>query len=157
MGRTSQGVIGIRLKGEDQVVEMEVLSGKVVESYDEEGAGKAVCAEGDILTVTERGFGKRTPLGHYRIQGRAGSGIINIQLTAKNGKVVGGLHVREEDEIVVVTAQGQLIRTPVKGISEIGRRTQGFKVITLDEGDKVVSVAKHVSEGDEAPGKTEGP
>ncbi|MEW5765359.1 MAG: DNA gyrase subunit A [Acidobacteriota bacterium] len=149
MGRTSQGVIGIRLKGADEVVEMEVLTGAVVESFDEDGAGKAVAGEGSILTVTEKGFGKRTPLSHYRIQGRAGSGIINIQTTAKNGPVVGGLHVREEDEIVVVTAQGQLIRTPVKGISEIGRRTQGFKVISLGEGDKVVSVAKHVPEGED--------
>jgi len=143
MGRASQGVIGIKLRKGDQVVEMEVLSGTVVESYDEEGAGKAVAGEGDILTVTEHGYGKRTPLAHYRIQGRAGSGIINIQVTAKNGPVVGGLQVREDAEIVVITAHGQLIRTPVKGISEIGRRTQGFRVITLEEGDKVVCVAKH--------------
>ncbi len=148
-GRTSQGVQGIRLKGEDVVVEMEILKGAVVEAVDEEGAGRAVSGEGDILTVTEKGFGKRTPLAHYRIQGRAGSGILNLLMTPKNGPVVGGLHVREEDEIVLVTAQGQLIRTPVKGISRIGRRTQGLKIIQLDEGDKVVSVAKHAPEGSE--------
>jgi DNA gyrase subunit A len=145
-GRTSQGVIGIRLKGDDQVVEMEILAGTVIESFDEEGAGKAVAQEGGILTVTEKGYGKRTPLSHYRIQGRAGSGIINIQLTPKNGKVVGGLYVREEDEVVVITAKGQLIRTPAKGISEVGRRTQGFRIISLESGDKVVSIAKRAAD-----------
>ncbi len=147
-GRTSQGVIGIRLKGDDKVVEMEILSGAVVESFDEEGAGKAVAQEGGILTVTEKGYGKRTPLGLYRIQGRAGSGIINIQLTQKNGKVVGGLYVKGDDEVVVITAKGQLIRTPVGGISEVGRRTQGFRVISLEEGDKVVSIAKRAADED---------
>jgi DNA gyrase subunit A len=149
MGRVSQGVIGIRLKKNDEVVEMEAVTGTIVEAYDEEGAGKAVAGEGDILTVTEHGYGKRTPLSHYRIQGRAGMGLINIQITAKNGPVVGGLRVRDDAEIVVVTAQGQLIRTPVKGISQIGRRTQGFKVISLDAGDKVVSVAQHAIEASE--------
>jgi len=152
MGRVSQGVIGIKLRKGDEVVEMEALTGTVVEAYDEEGAGKAVAGEGDILTVTEHGYGKRTPLAHYRIQGRAGSGIINIQLTPKNGPVVGGLRVKEDAEIVVVTAHGQLIRTPVKGISQIGRRTQGFKVISLDAGDKVVCVAQHAG-GESAEGE----
>ncbi|MGC8723434.1 MAG: DNA gyrase subunit A [Acidobacteriota bacterium] len=141
-GRTSQGVIGIRFKGDDFVVEMEVLTGSVVESSDEEGQGKAVAVEGDILTVTERGYGKRTPLSHYRIQGRGGYGIINLQVTGKNGHVVGGLHVGEEDEIMVITAGGQVLRTPVKGISRVGRRTQGFKVITPDKDDHVVAIAR---------------
>jgi len=140
-GRTSQGVIGIRLKGEDHVVEMEVLTGAVVESSDEEGIGKAVEVEGDILTVTEKGYGKRTPLKHYRIQGRGGSGIINIQITAKNGSVVGGMYVKEGEEIMVITAGGQILRTPVKGISRVGRRTQGFKVITPSAGDHVAAIA----------------
>ena len=126
-GRTSQGVIGIRLKRGDQVVEM----------------------EGDILTVTERGYGKRTPLNRYRIQGRAGSGVINLQVTAKNGPVVGGMHVREDEEIMVITAGGQILRTPVKGISRVGRRTQGFKVIVPGEGDHVAAVTHLVSENGE--------
>ncbi len=141
-GRTSQGVIGIRFKGDDFVVEMEVLTGSVVESSDEEGQGKAVAVEGDILTVTQRGYGKRTPLSHYRIQGRGGYGIINLQVTGKNGHVVGGLHVGEEDEIMVITAGGQVLRTPVKGISRVGRRTQGFKVITPDKDDHVAAIAR---------------
>jgi DNA gyrase subunit A len=149
-GRTSQGVIGIRLKNGDRVVEMEVLTGAVVESVDEEeGQGKAVAMEGDILTVTERGYGKRTPLNRYRIQGRAGTGVINLQVTAKNGPVVGGMHVREDEEIMVITAGGQILRTPVKGISRVGRRTQGFKVIVPAEGDHVAAVTHLVSENGE--------
>jgi DNA gyrase subunit A len=145
-GRTSRGVIGIRLRAKDRVVEMEILSGAVVESSDEEGQGKAVEMEGDILTVTERGYGKRTPLKHYRIQGRGGYGVINIQITAKNGPVVGGMRVAEQDEIMVITAGGQILRTPVKGISRVGRRTQGFKVITPDKDDQVVAVAHMAAE-----------
>ena len=145
-GRTSMGVIGIRLREGDRVVEMEILRGAVVESSDEEGQGKAVAMEGDILTVTERGYGKRTPLGHYRIQGRGGYGVINIQVTAKNGPVVGGLHVHDQDEIMVITAGGQILRTPVKGISRVGRRTQGYKLITPNAGDQVAALAHVVAE-----------
>ncbi|MEJ2421839.1 MAG: DNA gyrase subunit A [Acidobacteriota bacterium] len=153
MGRASQGVIGIRLRAGDHVVQMKVLSGAVGETTDEEGTGKAVLIEGDILTVTENGYGKRTPLTRYRIQGRGGVGIINIQVTQKNGHAVGGLYVQEEDEIMVITREGQIIRTPVNGISRIGRRTQGFRIISLNgsKGDQVVAVAKLVAEenGDE--------
>ncbi len=125
-------------------------AGAVVESSDEEGQGKAVAMEGDILTVTERGYGKRTPLGHYRIQGRGGYGVINIQVTAKNGPVVGGLHVHDRDEIMVITAGGQILRTPVKGISRVGRRTQGYKLITPNAGDTVAAIAQMIPEEVEA-------
>jgi DNA gyrase subunit A len=145
-GRTSMGVIGIRLREGDRVVEMEILRGAVVESSDEEGQGKAVAMEGDILTVTERGYGKKTPLSHYRIQGRGGYGVINIQVTAKNGPVVDGLHVHDQDEIMVITAGGQILRTPVKGISRVGRRTQGYKLITPNAGDQVAALAHVVAE-----------
>ena len=141
-GRQSKGVIGIRLKRQDYVVGMKVLFGQVVESADDEGAGTAVEMEGEILTITSKGFGKRTPLDHYRIQGRAGTGVINIQVTSKNGLVVGSMHVKKEDEVMVITAGGQIIRTPVKGISRVGRRTQGYKVISREKGDEVVAVAR---------------
>jgi DNA gyrase subunit A len=148
-GRVSQGVIGMRLKKDDEVVRLEVLSGSVVDTTDEEGAAKALSVEGAMLTVTKKGYGKRTPLEFYRIQGRGGSGIINIQVTKKNGEMVGGLRVLDKDQIMVVTANGQLIRQKVDGISKIGRRTQGLKVISLDEGDEVVGVAKLVQEQEE--------
>jgi DNA gyrase subunit A len=143
-GRTSQGVIGMRLKKVDEVVRLEVLTGSIVDTTDEEGAAKALSVEGAMLTVTKKGYGKRTPLEFYRIQGRGGSGIINIQVTKKNGEMVGGLRVLDKDQIMVVTAKGQLIRQKVDGISKIGRRTQGLRVITLDEADEVVGVAKLV-------------
>ncbi len=141
-GRTSRGVIGIRLRPADEVVEMEVVAGTIVESADEEGKGKAVEVEGDILTVTEKGYGKRTPLRYYRIQGRGGYGVINLQVTKKNGPVVGGMHVTQDDEVMVVTAGGQLLRTAVKGISRVGRRTQGFKLIKPVPGDHVAAIAR---------------
>ncbi len=149
-GRTSQGVTGIKLKKDDEVVELEVLKGSVVDTEDEEGVAKALSIDGDILTVTQNGYGKRSPISFYRIQGRAGSGIINIQVTEKNGPVVGGLRVVDKDEIMVITSKGQLIRTKVEGISRIGRRTQGLKVISLDEGDSVAGVTKLIEEEEDA-------
>lgn len=148
-GRTSQGVTGMKLKNGDEVVELEVLNGTVVDTEDEEGAAKALSIEGDILTVTKNGYGKRTPLNFYRIQGRGGSGIINIVVTEKNGSMIGGLKVVDGDEIMVVTAKGQLIRTKVSGISKIGRRTQGLRIISLDEGDEVSGVARLILEEEE--------
>lgn len=145
-GRLSRGVIGIRLKAGDEVVELEVLSGELVDTEDEEGTGKALSLEGEILTVTKKGYGKRTPLNFYRIQGRGGSGIININVTEKNGEVAGGLCVREKDEVMIITGKGQLIRTKVEGISRLNRRTQGFRVISIEENDEVVGVAKIVIE-----------
>lgn len=148
-GRTSQGVVGMRLKNGDEVVELEVLNGTVIDTEDEDGAAKALSIEGDILTVTKNGYGKRSPLNFYRIQGRGGSGIINIMVTEKNGPMVGGLKVVDSDEIMVVTAKGQLIRTKVSGISRIGRRTQGLRIISLEEGDEVAGVAKLIPEEEE--------
>lgn len=148
-GRTSQGVVGMRLKNGDEVVELEVLNGTVIDTEDEDGAAKALSIEGDILTVTKNGYGKRSPLNFYRIQGRGGSGIINIMVTEKNGPMVGGLKVVDSDEIMVVTAKGQLIRTKVSGISRIGRRTQGLRIISLEEGDEVAGVARLIPEEEE--------
>lgn len=148
-GRTSQGVVGMRLKNGDEVVELEVLNGTVIDTEDEDGAAKALSIEGDILTVTKNGYGKRSPLNFYRIQGRGGSGIINIMVTEKNGPMVGGLKVVDSDEIMVVTAKGQLIRTKVSGISKIGRRTQGLRIISLEEGDEVAGVARLIPEEEE--------
>jgi len=125
MGRTARGVIGIRLAPEDAVVEMEVLSGKP-----------------DILTVTRNGYGKRTPVGEYRLQSRGGYGIINMRTSARNGNVVGCMAVDEDDQLLLITANGKIIRVNVDGISRIGRATQGVRVIQLDEEDVVVSAIR---------------
>jgi DNA gyrase subunit A len=132
MGRAAFGVKGITLEGQDEVVSAEVVE-----------PGKA------ILTVTQRGYGKRTEEAEYRVQGRGGKGIIDIKTTERNGPVVGVAQVSETDEIMIITNKGMLIRTPVKGISVIGRNTQGVRLITLEsEDEKVVGVTKIAEEAE---------
>lgn len=126
VGRAAKGVRGIRLRKGDEVVAAEVAEEKTA-----------------ILTVAENGFGKRTKIEDYPLQGRGGKGVISIKLTEKGGKVVGLLQVREEDEVVMITGAGKLIRTTAKNISVHGRNTQGVKLMdTADE--KISSIAKVV-------------
>jgi DNA gyrase subunit A len=137
MGRNARGVIGIRMAEDDRLVEMEVLSGKT-----------------DILSVTANGYGKRTTVGEYRLQGRGGSGIINIRTTARNGVVVGATEIADEDQVLMITVNGKIIRMDASGISRIGRATQGVRLIQMDEGDSVVAVirtAEREEEGKSAP------
>jgi DNA gyrase subunit A len=134
MGRDSRGVIGIRMADDDRLVAMEVLSG-----------------EPDVLTVTANGYGKRSAVEEYRLQGRGGSGIINIRTTARNGPVVACMAVAPEDQMLIITAQGQIIRMSVGGVSRIGRATQGVRLISTDEGD-VVASAIRADEKDETNG-----
>ncbi len=123
MGRTAQGVIGIRLR-EDEVID-------------------AVLAEPNktLLTLTELGYGKRTAFEEYSTIKRGGLGVINIKTTDKNGKAVAIKTVTDQDELLVITQSGIAIRIPANQISVIGRNTQGVRVIKLEEGDKVTSVA----------------
>jgi DNA gyrase subunit A len=130
MGRTAYGVRGITLRDDDEVVGMEVLR-----------------AGATILTVTVNGYGKRTEIEEYRIQGRGGSGIINIQTTDRNGHVIGVSCVLEHEELMFITEQGMILRTRASGISIIGRATQGVRLIDLDEGDRTVSVARLEDQG----------
>jgi DNA gyrase subunit A len=130
MGRNARGVIGIRMAEGDIAVEMEVLSGK-----------------SDILSVTRNGYGKRSPIADYRLQSRGGTGIINIRTSGRNGPVVASMAVSDEDQALMITHNGQIIRTNVDGVSRIGRATQGVKLIQLDEGD-VVASAIRTAEGD---------
>ncbi|MCP3982668.1 MAG: DNA gyrase subunit A [bacterium] len=133
MGRNARGVIGIRLSKGDHVVQTEVLSGE----------------KPDILTVTENGYGKRTIVSDYRLQGRGGSGIINMRTSDRNGKVVGCMEVDDKDQLMMITASGKLIRMNVDGISQYGRATQGVRVIQLSDEDVVVS-ATRTAEQEEA-------
>jgi DNA gyrase subunit A len=128
MGRTAQGVKGISLKKKDRVVGMVGMD-----------------PEGTLLSVTEKGYGKRTAFEEYRLQSRGGSGVINLKVVAKNGKVVGIKSVREDDEIMLITTLGMVVRVPVKGISIIGRSTQGVKLIDLKKDDKLTAVASVVA------------
>ncbi len=130
MGRTAYGVKGIVLRDDDEVVGMEVLR-----------------AGGTILTVTENGYGKRTEVDEYRVQSRGGIGIINIQTSERNGKVIGVACVLENEELMFITEQGMILRTQANGISLIGRATQGVRLIDMDEGDRTVSVARLEDQG----------
>jgi DNA gyrase subunit A len=125
MGRSARGVRGIKLREKDYVVEMDTLAGAT-----------------HILTVTENGYGKRTEIGKYRKQTRGGYGIIDIRTTARNGNVVGVKAVSDDDQIMLITAQGMIMRMRVRQVSIVGRGTQGVRLISLDAGDKLVSVAK---------------
>jgi DNA gyrase subunit A len=125
MGRTAYGVRGISLRDDDEVVAMEVVR---------EG--------GTMLTVTESGYGKRTGLDEYRVQSRGGVGIINIQTSERNGKVVGIAFVHDDDELMLISQQGKVLRMVAKDVRSIGRATQGVRLLGLDEGDRVVSVAR---------------
>jgi DNA gyrase subunit A len=132
MGRSAQGVKGITLKKKDAVV----------------GMVKAI-SDNTLLTVTENGFGKRTEFDAYRLQSRGGSGIINLKVVKKNGQVVGVKPVKEGNEIMLISKQGMVVRVAVKGISKVGRATQGVKVIALKSSDKLTSVASVVAKEEE--------
>jgi DNA gyrase subunit A len=125
MGRATRGVRGISLVAGDRVVAMETLA-----------------PDGDVLTVAERGYGKRTALEEYRLQSRAGKGIINLKVSAKTGEVVGAMQVRPDDGVMLITQAGKLIRINVDGVSRIGRSTQGVKLMDLGTEDRLVAATK---------------
>ncbi|MGE5236455.1 MAG: DNA gyrase subunit A [Acidobacteriota bacterium] len=126
MGRAAAGVRGIHLKGDDFV---EVLATFPADD------------QGDILVVAERGFGKRTPLAEFRVQGRGGNGVTLMRVTSRTGNVAGMRYVTGGEDLMVVTAQGMLIRTPAVEVRRIGRATQGVKLMNLEGDDHVVGVA----------------
>ena len=131
MGRQAYGVIGIRLEEGDYVVSMIATSN-----------------ENDmVLSVTEGGFGKRTAVEEYRTQGRGGKGVINLKTTEKNGKVVAIMRVREDADVLVITANGKLIRVSSQDIRAVGRATQGVRLIQLEEDDKVTAATLIEPEG----------
>jgi DNA gyrase subunit A len=133
MGRGARGVRGMKL-GKGQ----KVISLLVAES--EELA---------VLTATENGYGKRTPIGEYTRHGRGSQGMIAVKTNPRNGKVVAARLVRQDDEIMLITTGGVLIRTRVKEVREMGRATQGVILINLDEGEKLAGLER-VVETDEA-------
>ncbi|HZD54251.1 MAG TPA: DNA gyrase subunit A, partial [Woeseiaceae bacterium] len=124
MGRGAAGVRGIRLAGEHEVIALTIIG------------------EGMLLTATENGFGKRTAMDEFPIQGRGGQGVIAIQTTERNGRTVGALQVMEDDEIMLISSSGTLVRTPVADISIIGRNTQGVRLIRVEPGQRLVGLAR---------------
>ncbi len=130
MGRTARGVKGIELDTNDEVVALEILPNQEADST----------VDFKLLSVTTRGYGKRTPISEYRTQGRAGSGIINVKTTDKIGELVSVKKVCQGDDIIVVSNSGQIIRTSAEAISEMGRNTQGVRVISMDPNETVQAV-----------------
>jgi DNA gyrase subunit A len=139
MGRSATGVRGIQLAEGDNVIGMEILS---------PGA--------TVLTITERGYGKRTPLEDYRIQRRGGQGIITIRTTERNGPVIGVAQVVDDDDLMMITSSGKVLRCKVDGISTMGRATQGVRIMDLAPEETLVAIARlaegDVSEGDGSSG-----
>jgi DNA gyrase subunit A len=124
MGRTACGVRGIRLEDEHQVVSL------------------IVAAEGDVLTVTENGYGKRTAIEEYPVHGRGGQGVISIQTSERNGAVVGAVQVVEDDEVMMISDGGTLVRNRVSEISSMGRNTQGVIMIRLNKDERLIGVER---------------
>lgn len=139
MGRVSRGVRGIKLRKGDQVVDMVIA---------EENSS--------LLTVCEKGYGKRTDLADYRTQSRGGLGLINIKSSDRNGKVVALKAVHDDDEVMMVTANGMIVRTGLEEVRAIGRNTAGVRMISLKEGDHLVAVARLIADEDEEGDDTEG-
>ena len=125
MGRTTRGVRGITLRRDDEVVAMTVVK-----------------PGGTLLTITARGYGKRTELDEYRMQARGGIGLMNIQTSERNGRVTGVAYVEQDDEVMLITEQGKILRMVTGGIRAIGRATQGVRLIEIDAQDRVVSLAR---------------
>lgn len=141
-GRTARGVRGIRLAGGQKVNSLIIIESD----------------ENSVLTVTENGFGKRTSMSDYVVKGRGGVGVISIQTTVRNGNVVGAVAVDEDDEIMLISDQGTLIRTPVNDVSVLGRNTQGVTLVKLGGGEHLVSLERIVEykESEETLSEREG-
>jgi DNA gyrase subunit A len=139
MGRTSRGVRGMGLEGEDCVIGMEVVSDTT---------------SATLVTVTENGYGKRTDLAEYRLQGRGGKGIITIKTSERNGQVVDIKLLNEDADLMFITDRGKVLRTRVADLSIIGRNTQGVRLMVLEPGERIVAVAK-LAEKDEGNGDSE--
>jgi len=139
MGRNAAGVRGLKLGGAgDEVIALSII-----------GAGP-------IMTATANGYGKLTPLEEHPVQGRGGQGVICIQTSERNGRVVGALQVSPSDELMLISSAGTLVRTPVAEVSVMGRNTQGVRMIRLDDGDRLVGISRVESLQDDEPVTTAG-
>jgi DNA gyrase subunit A len=142
MGRVATGVRGIKLGDGHELIALLIV---------EPGAD-----DGNVLTATENGFGKRTPLADFPLHGRGGQGVIGIQTTARNGRMVGAVRVDDEDEVMLISNRGTLVRTPVDGISVQGRNTQGVRLIRLSAEESLVGLDRIISMQGEGDGEGEG-
>jgi DNA gyrase subunit A len=139
MGRNAAGVRGIRLPEGESVISLIILG-----------------EQGMILTASQNGYGKRTPVEDFPMHGRGGQGVIALQISERNGRMVGALQISDEDEVMLISSSGTLVRTPVNDISIQGRNTQGVRLIRLDEGDRLVGLERIIAEAAEAGEAGEG-
>jgi DNA gyrase subunit A len=164
MGRQAGGVIGMDLAKDDYVVSMEAVQPdfeiikkefkKTTENLDElESDQIRESLTSLMLTVSEKGFGKRTPLAEYRVTSRGGKGVINLKTTERNGSVVAALQVKEDSDVMIITGQGKVIRVHSAEIREAGRSTQGVRLLRLEEGDRVAAAASILEEEEAAADK----
>ena len=167
MGRAAGGVNGMDLAKDDYVVSMDAAQPDfgIIEKEYKKTTQNLDDLESDqiresltslMLTVAEKGYGKRTPLAEYRVTSRGGKGVINLKSTERNGPVVAALQVREDSDVMIITGQGKVIRVHAGEIREAGRGTQGVRLLRLDEGDEVAAAAAILEEEDAAapePGK----
>jgi DNA gyrase subunit A len=130
MGREAAGVRGIRLANGQRVTSLIVLD------------------EGTILTVSERGYGKQTPVDEFPLHGRAGQGVIAMQTSERNGAMVGALQVLPEDEIMLINSSGTLVRVPIAEVSIMGRNTQGVRLMKLEDDETLVGVERVAADED---------
>ncbi len=139
MGRTAGGVRGIRLPEGEELISLITLD-----------------QEGMVLTASQNGYGKLTPVEEFPVHGRGGQGVIALQISDRNGRMVGAMQIKQDDEIMLISSGGTLVRTPVKDISVQGRNTQGVRLIRLDEGDRLVGLECIIAEGVEGADGIEG-
>jgi DNA gyrase subunit A len=142
MGRAAAGVKGIRIKGNDEVIGVDVIKFSAKERIPDKKPGLKLKEKSYLLVVAENGYGKRTDLKEYRLQGRGGTGIKTAKITPKTGELVASRALTEEEEdLIVISQRGQVIRTDINSIPKLSRSTQGVKIMKLEEGDKVASAA----------------
>jgi DNA gyrase subunit A len=160
MGRAAGGVNGMDLAKGDFVVSMDAVQpdfGIIQKEYKKDTKNLDELESDQIresltslmLTVAEKGYGKRTPLAEYRVTSRGGKGVINLKSTDRNGPVVAALQVREDSDVMIITGQGKVIRVHSGEIREAGRSTQGVRLLRLEEGDRIAAAAA-ILEEDEA-------
>jgi DNA gyrase subunit A len=145
MGRTARGVRGMNLAEGQEVIAMLVAPAEIAEGV--QASPEDLAAPSSVLTATENGFGKRTPIAEYTRHGRGTKGMIAIQTSERNGKVVAAALVSPEDQIMLITTGGVLVRTRVSEIREMGRSTQGVTLINVDEGTHL-SGLQRIAESD---------
>jgi DNA gyrase subunit A len=153
MGRNAGGVRGMKLDEKDYIVGMATTIKPGVPKARIEGEPEDTSVKGSlILSVTENGYGKRTPADEYRLQGRGGSGVINVKTTERNGKVVGISQVSEESEVMLISQYGKIIRIESKFIRESGRSAQGVRLLQIEPGDRVAAAVVIPLEEETTPG-----